>query len=115
MTAQNLDTAAACCGKDSWTTAGSALVNSCKLCPSSPTYWRLTLAEVVPLLEADGPACGMTHAEHAEVWRSFRDDCEHCGFAMADVNQCMKGHPDDGVSECGLCGKGTPWMAGLAA
>lgn len=51
--------------------------------------------------------CRLTHAEHMATWRSWRDDCNGdsgCGFAMRDVDQCDRGHPDDGVTWCGACG-----------
>lgn len=54
------------------------------------------------------PECGLTHAEHAAVWRTWRDDCNACGYAQQDVEQCATGHPDDGVTWCGACGHTTP-------
>ncbi len=55
---------------------------------------------------ADAPVrvCTLTHAEHLATWKSWRDDCEACGFGMRDVDQCDRGHPDDGVTWCGACG-----------
>jgi len=51
--------------------------------------------------------CTLTHAEHARAWKTWRDDCDACGFAMRDPEQCALGHPDDGVTACGACGHGT--------
>jgi hypothetical protein len=51
-----------------------------------------------------GRSCTLTHAEHLATWMSWRDDCAGCGFVMVDVDQCDRGHPDDGVSFCGACG-----------
>ncbi|GAA2347357.1 hypothetical protein [Dactylosporangium salmoneum] len=57
-----------------------------------------------------GAVCILTHAEHARRWRSWRDDCVDpatgCGYAQQDVDQCRRGHPDDGVTWCGACGHG---------
>ncbi len=53
---------------------------------------------------ANQPDCGMTHAEHIAAWRTWRDDCSACGFALRDLDQCRRGHPDDGVTSCGNCG-----------
>lgn len=55
--------------------------------------------------------CGITHEEHCATWRSYRDDCidpvTGCGFVMRDLDQCERGHPDDGVTWCGACGHTT--------
>ena len=48
--------------------------------------------------------CGKTHDQHLAEWRSWCDDCNVCGFGMQDVDQCDRGHPDDGVTWCGACG-----------
>lgn len=51
--------------------------------------------------------CTRTHAEHAATWQTWRDDCTEpggCGYAQHDPTQCGRGHPDDGVLFCGLCG-----------
>lgn len=49
---------------------------------------------------------------HMAAWRSWRDDCIDpvigCGFAVQDVDQCDRGHPDDGVTYCGACGHESP-------
>lgn len=50
------------------------------------------------------PPCGFTHEQHLAAWRSWRDDCQACGFAMRDPEQCASGHSDDGVQTCGACG-----------
>lgn len=53
--------------------------------------------------------CTLTHAEHFATWTSWRDDCTgpgECGFCVQDVDQCRRGHPDDGVTMCGACGHG---------
>lgn len=55
--------------------------------------------------------CGKTHAEHLATWKSWRDDCAGCGFGMQDVDQCDRGHPDDGVTWCGACGWDTVYNA----
>jgi hypothetical protein len=110
MTTEILDTPTTCCGKDSWTTAGATLVNSCKLCPSSSTYWHLTSTTLNQPAAAPKRGCIRTRAEHAETWRSWRDNCAGpggCGFSMVDVQQCMTGHPEDGVKQCGVCGHGS--------
>jgi ribosomal protein L37E len=57
-------------------------------------------------LSAPTQGCGKTHAEHAAAWRSWRDDCDSCGYAQQDPEQCAAGHPDDGVDVCGACGHG---------
>jgi len=60
MSEQIPDTTTACCGKDSWTTARAPLVNSCKLCPSSPTYWRMgTHSSSTPIHTVDTLAEGV--------------------------------------------------------
>jgi hypothetical protein len=50
--------------------------------------------------------CTKTHDEHAATWKTWRDDCEVCGYSEQDVQQCAAGHPDDGVTSCGACGYG---------
>lgn len=60
-----------------------------------------TVLARVRALEA---GCTMTHAEHLATWKSWRDDCQGCGFGMQDLDQCERGHPDDGVEWCGACG-----------
>jgi hypothetical protein len=48
--------------------------------------------------------CDKTHAEHLATWKTWRDDCDACGFGMQDLDQCDRGHPDDGATFCGACG-----------
>lgn len=48
--------------------------------------------------------CTLTHDQHFAAWKSWRDDCDDCGFGIQDVDQCDRGHPDDGVTFCGACG-----------
>jgi hypothetical protein len=58
--------------------------------------------------------CPLTHTQHALAWRSWRDDCVGpggCGYAQQDVEQCERGHPDDGVTDCGACGHGAAGVA----
>ncbi|WP_174526449.1 hypothetical protein [Micromonospora maritima] len=59
-------------------------------------------------VEVESP-CGYTHADHLAEWKSWKDDCvgeNGCGFGIIDVDQCWRGHPDDGVTACGGCGHG---------
>lgn len=51
--------------------------------------------------------CTLSHAEHSARWLSWLDDCDVCGYTRLDVDQCERGHPDDGVTWCGLCGHNT--------
>lgn len=58
--------------------------------------------------------CTLTCADHMATWKSWRDDCtgeDGCGFGMQDVDQCDRGHPDDGVTFCGACGWDTVYNA----
>ena len=58
------------------------------------------------ITDLDVPPCGYTHADHLNTWKSWKDDCDVCGFGIMDVDQCWRGHPDDGVTACGGCGHG---------
>jgi hypothetical protein len=55
-------------------------------------------------MTTDEAICTLSHAEHFATWQSWRDDCDGCGFGMQDPDQCDRGHPDDGVTFCGVCG-----------
>lgn len=73
---------------------------------------RAALLTVATATAAQLPPCGQTHDEHMVSWRSWRDDCidpvAGCGFGMQDVDQCERGHPDDGCDWCGACGYERP-------
>lgn len=62
------------------------------------------VAKVLARAQEIEAGCTMTHGEHLATWKSWRDDCAGCGFGMQDVDQCDRGHPDDGVTFCGACG-----------
>ncbi len=55
--------------------------------------------------------CTLTHTDHAAAWRSWRDDCDNCGYYAIDTDQCDRGHPDDGVDACGACRYAAPGTA----
>lgn len=55
------------------------------------------------------PQCTKTDEECFQQWRSWRDDCQVHRVFKCDVDQCLRGHPDDGVTSCGACGHGLNW------
>lgn len=55
------------------------------------------------------PRCTKTEEECFNTWQSWRDDCHEHGNFRCDVDQCRRGHPDDGVTWCGACGHGLNW------